>query len=74
MLGESKASLNIDISVLFKTLILKIKHLFIFKNLQHFLHYKLKCLKVSTRFNKHELIHEHLLLFMNFLFTFFHMA
>jgi hypothetical protein len=39
VLGESKASPNIDISVLFKTLILKIKKLFLLfllKNLQHF--------------------------------------
>jgi hypothetical protein len=41
MPGESEASPNVDINVLFKTLILKIKHLFLFKNLQHFLHYKL---------------------------------
>jgi hypothetical protein len=67
--GELKASPNIDISVLFKTLILKIKHILLFKNLQHFLHQKLKNFKVSTKFNKRKLIHECLLVFfVNFLF------
>jgi hypothetical protein len=44
----------------------KNKHLFLlflFKNLKNFLHHKLQSFKVSTRFNKHDLIHEHLLFF-----------
>jgi hypothetical protein len=49
---ELKVSLNIDISVLLKTLVLKIKHVFIFllfKNLQHFFSLKTK---MSQGFNK----------------------
>jgi hypothetical protein len=74
---ELEHSLNIDINVSSKTLILKIYHiyfLFLFKNIQHFLHQKLKSLKFSIRSNKHELIHERLLFFVDFLFTFSHMA
>jgi hypothetical protein len=45
VLKESKTSLNVDIHILFKTLILKIKYIFHFKNLQHFLHQKFKSSK-----------------------------
>ncbi len=75
--GESKASPNVDINVLFKIVVLEIKHIFIFfllKNLQHFLHQKLKNFKVSTRSNKYELIYECILLFVAFQSTFFHMV
>jgi hypothetical protein len=73
VLGESKASPNIDINVFSKTLILQIKHIYIyiffisFHNLQHFF---IKNLKVLTRFNEHGLIQEHS---YKLLFTFFHM-
>jgi riboflavin transporter FmnP len=46
--GNQKAFLNIDINVLFKTLILKLKQtifLFFFKNLQHFLYHSKKVLR-----------------------------
>jgi hypothetical protein len=67
----------LTLTLVFKTLILKIKHiyfLFLFKNYQHFLHKKLKNLKISTKFNEHEFIHERLLFFVDFLFTFSHMT
>jgi len=59
---ELETSLNVDVSVLLKTLILTLKHIFIYfssKILQHFLHWKFKGLKnkVSTRSNKYELIY-----------------
>ncbi len=60
--GELEASFNVDISVLLKTLVLTLRHIYLFffiKNLQHFLCWKFKSLKnkVSTRSNKYELIY-----------------
>jgi hypothetical protein len=74
--GESKAFPNVDINVLSKTLILKIKHIYfyLFQKLVTFFILVLKSLKVSIKSNKHELIHERLLSFVNFIFTFFHMV
>ncbi len=66
--GESKASPNVDINVLTKTLILKIKHIFLSKSYNTFY---IKSLQVSIRSSKHELIHERLLSFIDFYLHFF---
>jgi len=50
--GNQKTFLMLTLIFYSKTLIRKIKHiflLFLFKNLQHFLYQKLESLKVSTR-------------------------
>jgi hypothetical protein len=59
---ESEASLNININI----------KPFFFQKLITFFISELKSFKVSTRSNKYELIHDHLLSFVNFLFTLFH--
>jgi hypothetical protein len=71
VLRESEASPNIDINVFTKTFILEIKHiLFLFLSTTYNIFY-IKSLKVSTRFNEHELIQEHSLSFINFYLHFF---
>ncbi len=69
--GESEASLNVDINVFTKTLILKIKHIFFLFLSTTYNTFYIKSLKVSTRSNEHELIHEHSLSFINFYLHFF---
>ncbi len=67
--GESEASPSVDINVFSKTLIQEIKHIFIFLYFYFFQQsttfFYIKSLKVSTRFNDHELIQEHSLFFIN---------
>jgi hypothetical protein len=71
-----EAFLNVNINVLSKTLILKMKYiyLFYFQKLITLFISKQFFFKVSMTFNKHELLHEHLLSFVDFLFTFYHMT
>jgi hypothetical protein len=59
---ELEASFNVDVSVLPETLVLTLRHIYLFfflKNLQYFLCWKFKSFKnkVSTRSNKYELIY-----------------
>ncbi len=60
MLGELKTFPNININVLFLKLKQKIKHTFFYlkKKPTTFFTLKTKNVKVSTKFNKIELIHE----------------
>jgi len=64
--GESEASLNVDINVFTKTLILEIKHIFFLFLSTTYNTFYIKSLKVLTRSNEHELTHEHSLSFIKF--------